>query len=639
MTSLSQQIGWLNKSGRLSDRLSFSEVIGPLSDIDEEAASQILSDLGASGSKVNNPTSYVLAAASRLRDGGARPGRPDGGARPGRPRLGGEAGPRSGDGFKKKIGYLNNNAQLAERISFDDVAGPLSALGDDAAMQILEDLERRAANVNNPTNYILAAAARADGRGGADTHAVALGNDIDPTGKIGRQVGWLNKHASLQDKVSYSDVVEPLSSLDVSSAMKILKDVEEAGDKIRNPTGYILRAADNALQDEGTQMNEGAEDGPEVAKIARQVGWLNKHVPLTEKLSFDDIVGPLSTLEPAIAMKILKDVEEKSDTIKNPTGYVLKAASNAAGHSGVSSDRRQAGHVLQSTQRPGGTPGFAIDRRQVDPTGKIGRQVGWLNKHAELQQPVSFTDVVEPLSAMDVSEAMKILKDLGERAETIKNPTAYVQKAALNASSWDGPARMHTNSSMAVSRGGSAVRDPSGKIGKKVGWINKSRVLPEPLSFSDVVEPLSALDIEDAIKILNDLEDKADQIQKPTAYVIKAAQNALFSNGRSPAIKRTRQPVSTGTARGNPDDSKQISQKIGQLNKAANWPNRLSYSDVKGPLEQCGVDVALEILDDLEHADDVQDPTDFVLCTARSIIGDEGSGQAKRMRLTSKPLR
>lgn len=611
--TLSQQIGRLNASGRLSDRLNFDEVIGPLSHLDEEAASQILRDLENSGSRVQKPTAYVLAAASRR-------GR-DRSPRPGRQRLaGGDAGPRGGgDGLSRKIGWLNKNASLAERISFDDVAGPLSALRDDAAMKILDDLERNAAKVNNPTKYVLAAAARAGGGHDWPGHAAAeQANAVDPTGKIGRQVGWLNREVDLQQKISYSDVVERLSELDVSSAMKILKDVEEAGPKLRNPTAYVLKAFDNTFH-EGSQMDAAVD----VSKISRTVGWLNKHVPLVEKLSFNDVVGPLSALDQATAMKILHDLQDKHETVKNPTGYVLKAASNA--------DHRQVGYTMPPQAAPAARGGgWAVDHRQLDPTGKIGRQVGWLNKNIELVQPVSFNDVVEPLSALEVHEAMKILKELEEKAETIKNPTAYVARAAINAAGSDASPRMQVSSSMAGPRGGSAVGDSRGQISRKVGWLNKSKVLQEPVSFSDVIDPLSALDIDSAMKILTDLEDRAEHIQKPTAYIIKAARNA---NGRSPATKRKWLPSSAGPADGPADDSKRISQKVGYLNKIAKWPAKLSYSDVKDPLEKCGVKIALEILEDLEHADDVKDPTDHVLRVARrSISGGEGDGQEKRRR-------
>ena len=32
--------------------------------------------------------------------------------------------------------------------------------------------------------------------------------EVDPTGKIARQVGWLNRNATLQEKISFNDVVE-----------------------------------------------------------------------------------------------------------------------------------------------------------------------------------------------------------------------------------------------------------------------------------------------------------------------------------------------------------------------------------------------------------------------------------------------
>merc|ERR1712039_1089742 len=70
---------------------------------------------------------------------------------------------------------------------------------------------------------------------------------LDPTGKIRRQITWLNTNVQLAEPINCESVVAGLSALDVTSAMKILKDVEEGAAGIKNPTGYVAAAAARAV--------------------------------------------------------------------------------------------------------------------------------------------------------------------------------------------------------------------------------------------------------------------------------------------------------------------------------------------------------------------------------------------------------
>eukprot|EP00930_Biecheleria_cincta_P089997 TRINITY_DN7934_c0_g1_i2.p1 TRINITY_DN7934_c0_g1~~TRINITY_DN7934_c0_g1_i2.p1 ORF type:complete len:634 (-),score=111.85 TRINITY_DN7934_c0_g1_i2:143-2044(-) len=625
MTVLTRRIRQLNLTGRLAEHLILEEVIGPLSDIDEDTALQILDDLENQGSKVGRPTAYVIAAANRRRPADRRQSklRRDDDTRQSKSRPISDAGSSSGGGIGKMIGHLNRSGCLQERIVFDSVSAALTSIGDDAAMRILEDLERAADQVRNPSKYILVAAHRAGAEIDTwdDNRTVVQGENVDPTGELGKQIGWLNRSAKLQENISYNDVVGTLSLLDVTSAIDILRDVESSASSIRKPGAYILAAAKNALhQRRGSKEQPGSEEEEDRTKIVRTVGWINRHIPLVEKISLSDVVGPLSAIDSVTAMKILKSLEGKHDTIKNPTGYVLKAAANAEGR-----QADDAGSIASALEK---------DRMRVDPSGKIRRSVSWLNNHAHLEQCIAFADVVGPLSDLEIHNAMKILNDVRDRAETIRNPTGYILRAASKAAEWALAPRTHASTKVAA-LGRGVDLDPSGKIGKTVRWINENKELRQPLSFDAVIEPLSALDIKTALKILTDLEDRAQEVQNPNGYVVRAAKNALdpknrdSSQTRDPASKRSRPAAHDAHSA---VEFKEISRKVGQLNKIADWPLKLSYSDIKEPLEQCGVELALDILEDLEYAHNVQDPTDYVLSAARKFTSGEGGRQAKRAR-------
>merc|ERR1740123_1235062 len=214
---------------------------------------------------------------------------------------------------------------------------------------------------------------------------------VDQSGKIGRQVGWLNKHGNLHDNLSLDAVVGPLSGLDVTSAMAILKEVEVNSASIFAPTQYVIEAA--AARAGGAGKPQGLLDP--TGKISRQVGWLNKHVPWASEIVFNDIAEPLSSLNITAAMSILKNLEtaaKEAQVLGDPNQFILlKCAEQGAGQSTISAS-------------------------QADPTGKIGRQVQWLNKHANLVVQIDFNSIIEPLSQLEVSIAMKILKEIEQAA-------------------------------------------------------------------------------------------------------------------------------------------------------------------------------------------------------------------------------
>eukprot|EP00746_Dinoflagellata_sp_MGD_P144910 gnl/MRDRNA2_/MRDRNA2_77611_c0_seq1.p1 gnl/MRDRNA2_/MRDRNA2_77611_c0~~gnl/MRDRNA2_/MRDRNA2_77611_c0_seq1.p1 ORF type:complete len:295 (-),score=78.15 gnl/MRDRNA2_/MRDRNA2_77611_c0_seq1:200-1084(-) len=155
-------------------------------------------------------------------------------------------------------------------------------------------------------------------------------------------------------------------------------------------------------------------------KLQTQIGWLNANAGLVQNLSFDDVIMPLCSVDVYQALKILKDLEKSATSIKNPTNYVISAVARIMGDAGMGG--------------MGGGMGGMDGAMLVDPTGKIGKTIGWLNNKGGLKEPLKYKEVVEILSACDVKDAMKILKDVEEKSSDIKSPTGYVVNAARRVS-------------------------------------------------------------------------------------------------------------------------------------------------------------------------------------------------------------
>eukprot|EP00928_Gymnodinium_smaydae_P018945 TRINITY_DN17216_c0_g1_i3.p2 TRINITY_DN17216_c0_g1~~TRINITY_DN17216_c0_g1_i3.p2 ORF type:complete len:161 (-),score=44.21 TRINITY_DN17216_c0_g1_i3:154-636(-) len=115
----------------------------------------------------------------------------------------------------------------------------------------------------------------------------------------------------------------------------------------------------------------------------------------------------------------------------------------------------------------------------------------------------------------------------------------------------------------------------------------------------------------------------------PTAYITAAARRAGASGagaggGHGARQERKYRRVEDADRRGEDEDAgKRISRQVGKLNKQGALAARISYEDVKGPLESCGVEAALRILRDLEHSGArINDPQNYILVAASKKLGN-----------------
>lgn len=380
--------------------------------------------------------------------------------------------------IKKQVGWLNYNAGLSARISCSDVLPGLLQVESTQAMKILKDVERAASTITDPTAYVLKAINNAGGadvgralnrsvvppRGGQfslnkppamQPVVPALNSSVglDPTKKIGRQVGWLNQHVELKEKISFSDVIEPLSRIDVTAAMKILKDVEECASRIERPTSYIAAAASrlapatNAVVpfrdvaqgqkrtwSQATAAHAAPNTSPEGdddKKIARQVGWLNQHCSLPERISYSDVKEPLGELDLRTALRLLKDVENMKQKVRNPTSFLISAAKREAAQGNVRggpSDIVQAAVECWDFQQGHCPRG---DKCRYAHNGISPSALGGISDSAALAQALGLTlsnQALLELSSIPSAEAEEVLQEIASGEKAISSTDHFIAK-------------------------------------------------------------------------------------------------------------------------------------------------------------------------------------------------------------------
>lgn len=239
----------------------------------------------------------------------------------------------------------------------------------------------------------------------------------DPLKKVRRTIGWYNKNGGLAAEINYKAVKGSVEAIDPMETLKILKGLEEKAGQIRDPTNWLKKAASKRAPDLDP-------------KLKKTIMWYNKHGGLTEQIWYNECKGPLSQLPLSEALRILKGLEGKGATIKNPTSWISGAATRWVQNngSGWGSDGSAAGGGWGSGGKGGGS--FPTDTSVAAPIDeKVRKTIVWYNKHAGFQSPIDYGTVAPLLAQMGPAESLKLLKEMDGKGPSIRNPTAWISSA------------------------------------------------------------------------------------------------------------------------------------------------------------------------------------------------------------------
>jgi len=308
------------------------------------------------------------------------------------------------------------------------------------ALELFKDIEEK--GVRNPSGYLTTAAQREGLAPAGPATQQVMGarmqrqppqpaNTEEERSTIHRRATWLNKNV-FQDKQIDNDAIGAMMGLGVGRALELFKEIEEKAKaaQLKNPSGYLKKAAEREGLSPPSLAGAGqlgiyaqpayaqpALSEQESSTIHRRATWLNANV-FSDRQIDQDAVAAMLGLGVARALELFKEIEAKGDQLRNPSGYLMKAATNE-------------GVVPQKAMFSGGAPAG----RQFDPVrgkegwDKIHRKVTWLNSNVFQSSHID-PEAIEAVASLDVGRAFELLSEVEGKASDVKNPSAYLKVAA-----------------------------------------------------------------------------------------------------------------------------------------------------------------------------------------------------------------
>jgi hypothetical protein len=381
--------------------------------------------------------------------------------------------------LSRRVQYLNTVGGLGGRLDYEKVAEAVPGAPEDKVEKIFQELETQKDTVKDPTAWVTSAIRKAAGGGRsssrAPTNSVSSVEEGDT--KLRKRIGWLNGDGGgFGGQIIYDKVVAAAGGLPYSEVMKVLKDLEEKKNDVKDPNAWVcsaLRKAGGggqgfvpvsqampqmnwggppqqwspsgpggmwgapggyppAMQDGGNGWTPSSEDEK---KIKKRVEWLNKNIFMGSLNSMKVAEAATGISDVQAVMKVLKDVEEKKSVVKDPTAYVTSALRKAGGGTGsiagaASRAATSMGGSMGMGQpawggQSGQSAGWSPDVQSEDQ--KLRKRIGWLNGQGGFNGAINYDRILQSAGGLEFSEVFRMLKDLEERKDTgIKDPTGWV---------------------------------------------------------------------------------------------------------------------------------------------------------------------------------------------------------------------
>jgi len=427
---------------------------------------------------------------------------------------------------------------------------------------------------------------------------------MDADQKLAEHVEWLNTEGGFQNSLLMDKVLEAAAGVSEDDRNRIMNDLQENKEKVRDPNAYVTkalrkaggtggppkamnkpRAAGNpyaalapmspmwtlppqppAPPMHGRSMMMGGSGGPDPAPLRKRIGWLNNLGGFEGALIFDKIMEAAQNHTAQFVLDRLKELETKKGEVREPTSWVCSALRKAAPTAGAPMMQPMM-QPMQYFAAPVMAPSSGVD------VTKIKKRIGWLNNIGGFENQILYDKVMAAAGGVDTTKILSVLKDVEEKKAEVKDVTAYVTTALRRAAqrnpapmmSMQAPAPMMMRGNMGaipqLVDGG--ADEFEAKLRKRVGWLNNQGGFNNTINWQKVRDACHSTSLSEAFNCFKDLETKKDTVKDPTAYVCNALRKAGGRMG--PIAVRAAAPKGMapgfGAARGPPGVKKTIAKE------------------------------------------------------------------------------
>mmetsp|Transcript_65796 Transcript_65796/g.189687 ORF Transcript_65796/g.189687 Transcript_65796/m.189687 type:complete len:495 (-) Transcript_65796:118-1602(-) len=491
----------------------------------------------------------------------------------------------------------------------------------------------------------------------------------DADTKLRNRIDWLNNNAGLNGPLAMEKVYEAAFGLEISNVMRILKELEEKKETVKDPTAYVCAALRKAGGGAGgapapapmgypapPDFGAGGDDARQEQNLRKRINWLNGTGGFEGKISYEKIISAAKGLEYNKVFDVLKKLESKQNDggqVNDPTGWVCAGLRKLGGAS-------QSGYPAATLAfaPPSGAPGMDADT-------KLRKRIEWLNSAGGFGGRIDQDKIYAAARGLEINVVMKVLKELEQNRDTVKDPNAYAG-AALRKMGGGGagppagyapPAAMPPppmaypgafamppeDPYMAAAYGGAGgdAADEDKKLRRRIGWMNKAGGFDGAIHYQKIVDAAKGLEYSEVMRLLKDVEGKKETIRDPTGWVC-AALKKLGGGGGVPAappmypmpVPGMAAPLPFAPVAENEADEK-LRKRVAWLNERGGFNNALDYPKVVEAATGLEIREVMELLKEVEgKKDQLRDPTGYTVVALRKrkerAMG--GLPDAKRMR-------
>ncbi|CAE8669567.1 unnamed protein product, partial [Polarella glacialis] len=590
----------------------------------------------------------------------------------------------------KRATWLTGNV-FQDRPINEEAIQAMMSLGCARALELFKEIEAKKDDLRNPSGYLIKAARNEGAAVGhqqmppqqvqyappaqhypQEFHAKGMGKGLSEqeSTTIHKRATWLTSNV-FPDRPINEEAIQAMMALGCARALELFKEIEAKNDDLRNPSGYLIKAARNEgaavghqqMPPEQVQYAPPAQHYPqefhakgmgkglseqESTTIHKRATWLTGNVFQDRPIN-EEAIQAMMSLGCARALELFKEIEAKKDDLRNPSGYLIKAALNegvAVSHQQMPPQQVQYAPPAQHYPQEFHAKGMGKGLSEQEST-TIHKRATWLTGNVFQDRPIN-EEAIQAMMALGCARALELFKEIEAKKDDLRNPSGYLIKAARNEGAAVGhqqmppqqvqyapPAQHYPQEFHAKGMGKGLSEQESTTIHKRATWLT-GNVFPDRPINEEAIQAMMSLGCARALELFKEIEAKKDDLRNPSGYLIKAAQNEGVAAGvQMPAHAPVYAPPpfqgrgngigsapaaqfqSMGKGKGSPDHDK-IHRKVTWMNKNVFTEAPIDAEAIEVLAGLGSVERVFAMLDDLQtKGAEVKNPSGYLKASAK----------------------